>query len=198
MSEVTQKKPVVVFVHGGQGCGKSTVTNLLRECWTHTSLLRLAGVPSQQENAAEKSKQYHYELLKSIQAIGSHQTGMNFVFDRSFLCEKIYANLGFKAYDFKEQTAFLHEEGLKPLLEHYRVYMVLLTASEQTLQRRLNRKDKPQFEQVVFEASNSLAQQSEYRKEFASLPEGIETIILPTDGRTGEESVKCLLASIQK
>ena len=192
------EKPVVVFVHGGQGCGKSTVTNVLREQWTHAVLMRLAGVPSTQEKSNEKSKQYHYEMLKAVQNIGRCEAGMNFIFDRSFLCEKIYANLGFKAYDFKAETAFLHEKGLKPLLASYRVYMVLLTATEETLNERLIRGDKPQFEQVVFEAKNSLAQQAEYLKEFESLPEGVQTLIIPTDGLTGVESAQRIMKKIKK
>lgn len=194
----TNEKPVVVFVHGGQGCGKSTVTNILREQWTHAVLMRLAGVPSTQRNANEKSKQYHYEMLKAVQNIGRCQAGMNFIFDRSFLCEKIYANLGFKAYDFEAETLFLHEEGLKPLLAEYRVYMVLLTAKEETLNERLVRGDKPQFEQVVFKAQNSLAQQAEYLKEFDCLPEGVQTLVIPTDGLTGAETAQKLMGLIQK
>lgn len=191
-------RPIVVFVHGGQGCGKSTVTNILREQWTHSVLMRLAGVPSTQAQANEKSKQYHYEMLKAVQQTGSCEAGMSFIFDRSFLCEKIYANLGFKAYDFEAETSFLREEGLKPLLDHYRVYMVLLTAQESTLNERLNRGDKPQFEQVIFKAKNSLAQQVEYLKEFEQLPEGIQTLVIPTDGLSGEETAQIIMEKIRK
>ena len=194
----TNEKPIVVFVHGGQGCGKSTVTNILREQWTHTVLMRLSGVPSSQDNAQEKSKQYHYEMMRSVYNCGVAQTGMSFVFDRSFLCEKIYANLGFKTYSFEEETVFLREEGLEPLLEYYRVYMVLLTANEETLTKRLCRGDKPQFEQVEFKAKNSLAQQQEYLKEFQKLPAGVETFIVATDGLTGKESANRVMSLIKK
>lgn len=196
--ERMNRRPVVVFVHGGQGCGKSSVTNILREQWTHTVLFRLAGVPSNQMSANEKSKHYHYEMLKAVQNVGAYESGMSFVFDRSYLCEKVYANLGFKAYDFEEETTFLHTEGLKPLVNHYDVYMVLLTATEETLNQRLNRGDKPQFEQVAFEASNSLAQQAEYLKEFKRLPQEVQTIVLPTDGLSARETAQKLMERIPR
>ena len=107
------KKQRLIFVHGGQGCGKSTVTNSLRENLTHTTLMRLAGVPSNQSDANNCAFKYHLAMLQSVQL--STQTGMNFVFDRSFLCEKVYANLGFKTHSFEHETEelnrFIDSEG---------------------------------------------------------------------------------------
>lgn len=177
-------KPRLIFVHGGQGCGKSTVTNLLREKMLHTTLMRLAGVPSQQTKANQRSYQYHLAMLQSAKL--SAQTGMNFVYDRSFLCEKVYANLGFKPHTFEQETEELRQV-LDALTEFYQVDFVLLTASKEVLQERLNRGDKPQFESVVFDSENSLKQQEMYQKEFLKLPHSVNCYVLNTDQLTPEQ-----------
>lgn len=178
------KKQRLIFVHGGQGCGKSTVTNSLRENLTHTTLMRLAGVPSNQSDANNCAFKYHLAMLQSVQL--STQTGMNFVFDRSFLCERVYANLGFKTHSFEHETEELNR-FIETLTDHYEVWFVLLTASEHTLETRLNRGDKPQFEHVKFDSTNSLNQQKEYQNEFKKLPPSVHQLILNTDGKTSEE-----------
>lgn len=172
------EKQTVIFVHGGQGCGKSTVTNLLREKMTHTTLLRLAGVPSGQEEPNIASMRYHMAMLEGVnQSYGSR---MNFVFDRSFLCEKVYANLGFKAHDFERECRVI-ANGIEDLAKRFNIYFVLLTATEETLNHRLKRDDKPQFEDVKFSAENSLKQQEEYLYEFDYLPESVGLMTIPTD-----------------
>ena len=68
----------LILVHGGQGCGKSSITNALREKMTHTTLMRLAGVPKQEE-ANLYSLKYHMSMLEAVNQ--SYGSGMNFVFD---------------------------------------------------------------------------------------------------------------------
>lgn len=184
------KRNKIIFVHGGQGCGKSTTTNLLREQMTHTTLLRLAGVPSQQEDPAHSSLRYHYSMLEGMNL--SAGSGMNFVVDRSFLCEKVYANLGFKDYDFEEQNIII-SSCLEVLAKHFDVTFVLLTATKETLNQRLNEREKVQFEGVKFDASNSINQQKEYEKEFKNLPKNVEKLIIPTDNLTPHEIVKIII-----
>ena len=180
----------LILVHGGQGSGKSSVTNALREKMTHTTLMRLAGVPSDQEKANTRSLQYHMSMLEAVNQC--YGTGMNFIFDRSYLCEKVYANMGFKGHTFEEETRILNQ-GVRELSTRYDIYFVLLTASEQTLQQRLNREGKPQFEQVKFSAKNSLKQQEEYLDEFDDLPEEVGIFIIPTDGMTADEVAELII-----
>lgn len=178
------KKQRLIFVHGGQGCGKSTITNLLREGMLHTTLMRLAGVPSTQTCANVMALNYHLAMLQAVQL--SKNTGMNFVFDRSFLCEKVYANLGFKPHDFKFEMMKLNHQ-LNQLANDYEVWFVLLTASEEALMERLNREGKPQFEGVAFDPTNSLRQQQEYQNEFLKLPSSVKTLVMKTDHLTPNE-----------
>lgn len=174
----------LIFVHGGQGCGKSTVTNLLREKMLHTTLMRLAGVPAEQLTPNQAAFNYHFATLQTAKL--SAETGMNFVFDRSYLCEKVYANLGFKTHSFATETEELTRQ-IKRLTDHYSVEFILLTASENVLKERLKRGDKPQFEQVSFNAMNSINQQKSYLEEFSKLPKEVSCRVINTDNLTPEE-----------
>ena len=189
------KKQSILFIHGAQGSGKSTVTNRLREKMTHTTLLRLAGVPSQQEGADRQSLRYHVAMLEAVnQAYG---TGMNFIFDRSYLCEKVYANLGFKPHSFEKEIKVI-TTGIKELVMRYNIYYVLLTASEETFKERLNREGKAVFESVYFDSSNSIAQQEEYLNEFEDLPEEVGVLIIPTNQMTAEEVADFIMEAIRE
>ena len=188
------KKPTLIFVHGGQGCGKSTVTNQLREKQLHSTLMRLAGVPKQ-EKANEKALIYHLNLLKSLKAMVG--TGMNFIFDRSFLCEKVYSNLGFKQHDFVEESEIL-KQYLIELSSDYDIYFVLLTAGKEVLDQRLKREGKPNFEEVNFDSHNSLNQQEEYRREFNHLPAVVKRKVFCTNNRSSEEITEQILHSIEE
>ena len=179
-------QPRLIFIHGGQGCGKSTVTNLLREKMLHTTLIRLAGVPSNQSAPNKAAFIYHFATLQTA-GLASH-TGMNFVFDRSYLCEKVYANLGFKTHSFATETEELTRQ-IKRLTDLYSVEFILLTASENVLKERLKRGDKPQFEQVSFNAMNSINQQKSYLEEFSKLPKEVSCRVINTDNLTPEEIV---------
>ena len=178
------QKQSILLIHGAQGSGKSTITNLLREKMTHTTLLRLAGVPSNQEEANHQALRYHVAMLEAVnQAYG---TGMNFIFDRSYLCEKVYANLGFKTHSFEKEIKVI-TTGMKELAKRYNVYFVLLTASEEVFEKRLKREGKAVFESVQFSPINSITQQEEYLNEFENLPEEVGVLIIPTNHMTAEE-----------
>lgn len=187
-------KPTLICIHGGQGCGKTTITNQLREQQLHSTLIRLAGVPSMGEKANSRALAYHLSMLKGVK--GSASTGMNFIFDRSFLCEKVYANLGYKPHDFKKETQLL-KYYLEILANFYDIHFVLLTAKKETLEQRLKREGKPNFEQVVFDANNSLKQQEAYMEEFKHLPSAIKTQIIATDELEAAEIVEQILKTIK-
>lgn len=188
------EKQTLILVHGGQGCGKSSVTNALREKITHTTLMRLAGVPKQ-EQSAQSSLRYHMSMLEAVNQC--YGTGMNFIFDRSFLCEWIYAKIGFKDYSFDKQAHILIQ-GVRELSSRYNIYFVLLTASEETLNSRLKREGKPQFEQVVFSAKNSIQQQEEYLEVFEELPEEVGVFVIPTDHLSVDEIANLIIEQSMK
>ena len=189
------KKQSLLFVHGAQGSGKSTLTNLLREKLTHTTLMRLAGVPADQEDPNTQALRYHVAMLEAVnQAYG---TGMNFIFDRSYLCEKVYANLGFKEHSFDKELKVI-TSGMKELSKRYNIYFVLLTASKEVFQQRLKREGKTVFEGIEFDAQNSINQQEEYLNEFEDLPEDVGVLILPTNDMSTEELAQFIIEAIKE
>lgn len=156
----------------------------------HTTLMRLAGVPSQQKDANKQAYDYHLAMLQAVKQ--SSQTGMSFIFDRSYLCERVYAKLGYKSHSFEEEVEKLNSE-LAHLTSNYEVDFVLLTASKEVLESRLNRGDKPQFEAVMFHCENSLKQQQAYQEEFLNLPKHVFIQVLNTDQLTPKEIVERII-----
>lgn len=187
------QKQKILFLHGAQGVGKTTVSNLLREKLTHTTLIRLAGVPSLQEQADKKAMLYHLSLMDGINR--TFGTGMNYVIDRSFLCEKVYANLGYKPHTFEEECTII-ENILETMTDYFDIYFVLLKANETTFQTRLQQREKSQFEAVQFKVENSMAQQKEYEKEFLGLPKSVHSLSLFVDEETSENIANFIVETI--
>ena len=151
-------KPKLIIVEGCQGSGKSSVTNYLRENMLNTNLIRLSGLKDKSEKASLVSYLYHSSVLTMIS--DTHNAKMNWVLDRSYISDYVYANLGFKEYDFKLEFKSL-SVMLGVLSKKYDVHVFLLTASEEVFKERLNR-DKAEYEK--FSVESSLTQQESYLK----------------------------------
>ena len=163
-------KPFVCFIEGSIGCGKSSVTKLLREQMKYVTLLDLTGNPDKTVSGEDKTLKYHKNVIEMFEK--TKDLGMNWVVSRSFLSEKIYCNLSMKPYDFELNSHLLRQE-LEYLTKFYDVYFIQLTATEEQLVERLKR-DK--FEYVKHSVSNALVQQEEYKKEMLLLAKECENI----------------------
>lgn len=159
------KKPTVIIVEGMQGVGKGAITTLLRENIPYSTLMRLSGIADKsKETGVEKVFQLRMSELDFIKANANSET--TFILDRSYLSEKVYCNLGYKEYDFQQQTNILNEK-LNELTEFFNVYIVVLALednAEEILKERLKR-DKADFPHSKFNVENSLKQQTEYINE---------------------------------
>ena len=159
------KKPTVIIVEGMQGVGKGAITTLLRENIPYSTLMRLSGIADKsKETGLEKVFQLRMSELDFIKANANSET--TFILDRSYLSEKVYCNLGYKEYDFQQQTNILNEK-LNELTEFFNVYIVVLALednAEEILKERLQR-DKADFPHSKFNVENSLRQQTEYINE---------------------------------
>lgn len=159
------KKPTVIIVEGMQGVGKGAITTLLRENIPYSTLMRLSGIADKsKETGVEKVFQLRMSELDFIKANANSET--TFILDRSYLSEKVYCNLGYKEYDFQQQTNILNEK-LNELTEFFNVYIVVLALednAEEILKERLQR-DKADFPHSKFNVENSLRQQTEYINE---------------------------------
>lgn len=159
------KKPTVIIVEGMQGVGKGAITTLLRENIPYSTLMRLSGIADKsKETGLEKVFQLRMSELDFIKSNANSET--TFILDRSYLSEKVYCNLGYKEYDFQQQTNILNEK-LNELTEFFNVYIVVLALednAEEILKERLKR-DKADFPHSKFNVENSLKQQTEYINE---------------------------------
>ncbi len=148
----------LIIVEGPQGVGKSGLTSYLREKVPSCDLYRLSGVKDKTVTGKEKSKQRYYSLMSYLKE--QETVGLNELFDRTFPTDYVYANLGYKEYDFQD----IFEDLTKKLnnLNFDIYYLSLYLENPETFKTRLQRDDKHSYQAVSIE--NSLRQQEEYKK----------------------------------
>ena len=95
-----------IIVEGPQGCGKTSLTNYLRDNIAASNLYRLTGNKDKTITGKEKSRKMYYALLNYMKEI--ENSDVNIIFDRTFFTEQVYALLGYKDYDF----TYVYEELL--------------------------------------------------------------------------------------
>lgn len=167
-------KPSLIIIEGAQGVGKGTITTMLREKIPYSTLMRLSGI---KDKSMETGLEKVYALRKNELAfiLNCANTDTTFVLDRFYLSEKVYCNLGYKSYNFQDETNLLNED-LNELSNHYNVYVIGLILEDTSLyQERLNR-DKAVFEHSKFNTDNSVKQQQEYIKEITNIKENYPKI----------------------
>jgi thymidylate kinase len=130
----------------------------MRERMLYTDLIRLTGIKDTSEEGRAKIFKLYDNLLTFLQ--GCQGTDMNFIFDRMFFSEYVYAQLGKKDYDFNSEFNILCKK-LNNL--QYDMYFLLLVADMPSIEERLKR-DKPEFINSSFSVANTVNQQSEYKK----------------------------------
>ena len=182
-------KPLLLIIEGAQGVGKSTLTTQLRERMTSTNLMRLSGMKQKNEEAEWLSYRYHAAVLEMM--IETHTTGLNWVLDRSFLSDKVYANLGFKDYTFETPYDLLCHK-LTRLSHRFEVYLVILTTDEETFKVRLNRQ-KATYQ--AFDVQSSLNQQEQYLALANSISQQVNTFIIDT---TNGDSYEKLMSALKE
>lgn len=156
-------KSKITFIIGGQASGKSTVVSALRESLKYTTSMDLSAVQDKTNVGERQMYRMHSNILDMFEK--SKYTTMNWLVCRSFICEKIYCNLGFKKYSFETYYRFLVEQ-LEYLAKDYDVNIILLTVNEEQLKERLNRN---KFEYNPFSVENSMKQQEQYQLEIRKI-----------------------------
>lgn len=156
-------KPKLIIVEAPQGGWKTTVTNNLRNDLTCSNLLRLSGGKAQESSIPVFT--YYSNLLTFISK--SHNAGMNFILDRFYFTEQVYARMGLKDYKFDTESTILNHK-LECLQEVYDVYFILMVTTRHQYLARLKR-DKPVYENAVFSADSSMKQQEHYISIFDNL-----------------------------
>lgn len=167
----------LIIIEGPQGVGKSGLTTYLREVLPSCDLYRLSGIKDKTTTGLEKSKKRYYSLMAYLKE--QEGLGLNEVFDRTFPSDHVYANLGYKEYDFTE--AFYEITELLNDLNFDIYYFSLYLENIELFKERLQRNDKHQYQETNLE--NSLNQQREYKKvaEYFKTFDNIKVFEIPTD-----------------
>lgn len=169
-------KSKCIIVEGPQGCGKTTLTNYLRENIPASNLYRLTGSKDKTLTGKEKSKNMYYALLNYMQEI--ENSGVNLIFDRTFFTDYVYSLLGYKEYDY---TDVYHELITKLSNLNYDIYYISLYLEDPSIFTERLKREHHNYQ--AFSLENSLNQQNTYKSiipEIKELP-NIKVIELAMD-----------------
>ena len=145
-----------IIVEGPQGCGKTSLTNYLRDNIAASNLYRLTGNKDKTITGKEKSRKMYYALLNYMKEI--ENSDVNIIFDRTFFTEQVYALLGYKDYDFTD----VYEELLKKFNElNYEVYYISLYLKDVNIFETRLKREHHKYQ--AFSLENSTNQQKAYQ-----------------------------------
>lgn len=145
-----------IIVEGPQGCGKTSLTNYLRDNIAASNLYRLTGNKDKTITGKEKSRKMYYALLNYMKEI--ENSDVNIIFDRTFFTEQVYALLGYKDYDFTD----VYEELLKKFNElNYEVYYISLYLKDVNIFETRLKREHHNYQ--AFSLDNSTNQQKTYQ-----------------------------------
>lgn len=145
-----------IIVEGPQGCGKTSLTNYLRDNIAASNLYRLTGNKDKTETGKEKSRHMYYALLDYMKKI--ENSDVNLIFDRTFFTEQVYALLGYKEYSFTD----VYEELLKKFGElNYEVYYISLYLKDVNIFATRLKREHHNYQ--AFSLENSTNQQKTYQ-----------------------------------
>lgn len=145
-----------IVIEGPQGCGKTTLTNFLRDNIPASNLYRLSGQKDKTITGKEKSKKMYFALLDYLKEI--EHCDMNLIFDRTFFTEQVYGLLGYKEYDFTD----IYEELLKRLGElDYEIYYISLYLEDTSIYGTRLKREHHNYQ--AFSIENSINQQNTYQ-----------------------------------
>lgn len=144
-----------IVIEGPQGCGKTTLTNFLRDNIPASNLYRLSGQKDKTVTGKEKSKKMYFALLEYLKEM--EDCDMNLIFDRTFFTEQVYALLGYKDYDFND----VYEELLKRLGQlNYEIYYISLYLEDVNIYGTRLKREHHNYQ--AFSIENSINQQNTY------------------------------------
>lgn len=155
-----------IIIEGPQGCGKTTLTNFLRDNIAASNLYRLSGQKDKTTTGKEKSTKMYFALLDYLKEI--EHCDMNLIFDRTFFTEQVYALLGYKEYDFTD----IYNQLLQKLGElDYEIYYISLYLEDTSIYEKRLKREHHNYQ--AFSLENSVNQQNTYKSllpDIAALP----------------------------
>ena len=155
----------IYILEGARGLGKSTISRILRDGMTNTLLINMTGNNENSEEGKRATFKHYENLMVYLSYEKFDNSPFNFLFDRTFFSEQVYATM-YKDYDFTEQFNSLLRQ-LDTLADKIKVKVLFLTADKETIERNLNREGKAHlFGDAKFsdDVHKSLSQQAMYEK----------------------------------
>ncbi len=154
-----------IIVEGPQGCGKTSLTNYLRDNIAGANLYRLSGQKDKTTTGKAKSTKMYFALLDYLKEI--EDCDMNLIFDRTFFTEQVFGLLGYKEYDFTD----IYEELLTRLGKlNYEIYYISLYLKDTNIFETRLKREHHNYQ--AFSLDNSINQQNTYK----SLIPGIKAL----------------------
>lgn len=145
-----------IIVEGPQGCGKTSLTNYLRDNIAAANLYRLSGQSDKTITGKEKSTKMYFALLDYLKEI--EHCDMNLIFDRTFFTEEVYSLLGYKEYDFTD----VYEKLLAKLGKlDYEIYYISLYLEDPSIFETRLKREHHNYQ--AFSKDNSVNQQNAYK-----------------------------------
>lgn len=157
---INEEKMKLIVVEGPQGCGKTTVTDYIRNSMKSVNLYRLSGSSDASINGKQKVIDMYDDLFDYIKKL--EYKSINLLFDRSFFSEENYCRLGKKQYKFTEE----YEKFLKIFSElNFDIYYINIYLKDRLqYQERLLREDKANVSYSAFSSENSVQQEKVYKE----------------------------------
>lgn len=184
----------IVIVEGGQACGKTTVTNILRERILYCNLYRLSGIKDKSPEGQAKIATHYISLMNYLKT--AEVIPFTHVFDRTFTTETVYSRLSHTEYSFEEMHetlwGMLEEMALKMPV----YYVVLLMPKEKLEQTICSKSNKPEHAGIKFEVEESLAQQKEFLK-IGEKTRNIKYFIIDCKERSASEVADGIIKAIE-
>ena len=155
----------ITILEGARGLGKSTIARILRDGMTNTLLINMTGNNDNSEEGKRATFKHYENLMVYLSYEKYDNSPFNFLFDRTFFSEQVYATL-YKDYDFTEQFNSLLKQ-LDTIANKIEVQVLFLTADKGTIERNLGREGKAYLfgnEHFADSVHKSLEQQSMYER----------------------------------
>ncbi len=148
----------IIIVEGAQGCGKTTITDYIRNTLPYTNLYRLCGTSKNTIDGLQNSIIMYDALIEYIKKL--QNLNINLLFDRTFFTEEVYCRLKYKDYSFTEKYNNLTNtlNGMS-----YDIYYITLYLSNTSLfEKRLQRDGKAVTSYAKYNVQSSINQQNVY------------------------------------
>ena len=179
-------KPKLLIIEGSIGSGKSTIARLLRENMGHTTLLSLSSIKNDSEITNFLYHSYIFNLIYD-----SLLTESNFILERSFISNEVYARMGHKDYNNTESYESLIKR-LQFLSRYMDIKIFILATTKQEFEKRLGKRNK--FELIDHTTNEAIKQQRTYLEIGDELRNaGLEVHTINNTGLTKTQTLNLIL-----